>query len=274
MSESDRIVEVEIDKIRIPQIRVHSYFEKSEHDALRESMREFGQRVPVILYDVNGELWLADGYHRLIVAKELGWKTVKAIIRKGTMDMVDVDNLITAAIRGRNNPALFAKVVKRLRDEHGLSWKEISRKVGYSPTEIRKYYDLNELPQEVLDMVGSGKLAMSKALLLLQIPDPRQQIQAAEDIVKYGYSEAACRELVRYYLEAMSEAPVTPRPVLERPEAESYIHCELCDVPMREKATYHWVCNSCWDAIIEAISEYERSRQEEKTSQASQQAPS
>jgi ParB/RepB/Spo0J family partition protein len=274
MSESDRIVEVEIDKIKIPQIRVHSYFEKSEHDALRESMREFGQRVPIILYQVDSELWLADGYHRLVVAKELGWKTIKAIIRKGTMDMVDIDNLITAAIRGRNNPALFAKVVKRLKDEFGLSWKEIARKVGYSPSEIRKYYDLNELPEQVLEYVGMGRLAISKALLLLQIPDPRMQIKAAEDIIAYNYSEAACRELVRYYLEAMSEAPVTPRPVLERPEAESYIHCEICGSPMKERATYHWVCDSCWNAIIMAIEEYERSRREEKTSQASQQAPS
>jgi len=270
MSLEDKIVEVPIDQIKIPEVRVHSYFEKAEHEALKESMREFGQRVPIILYEVDGELWLADGYHRLQTAKELGWKTIKAIIRKGDRTMVDIDNLITAAIRGRNNPALFAKVVKRLKDEYGLTWKEIAKKVGYSPAEVRKYYDLNELPQEVLDLVGSGKLAVSKAILLLQIPDPRMQVQAAEDIVKYGYSESQVRELVRYYLEAMSEAPVSPRPTLVRPEAESYIHCEICNVAMREKATYHWVCDECWNAIIRMITEAELARRETETSQASQ----
>jgi ParB/RepB/Spo0J family partition protein len=270
MSEGDRIVEVPIDQIKIPEIRVHSYFEKAEHDALKYSMQNFGQRVPIILYDVNGELWLADGYHRLMVAKELGWKTVKAIIRKGTKDMVDFDNLITAAVRGRNNPALFAKVIKKLKDEHGLSWKEIAQRVGYSPAEVRKYYDLNELPQEVLDLVGSGKLAVSKAILLLQIPDPRMQVQAAEDIVKYNYNESQVRELVRYYLEAMSEAPVSPRPTLVRPEAESYIHCEICNVAMREKATYHWICDECWNAIIRMIAEAELARRETESEKASQ----
>ena len=274
MSEEERIVEIEIEKIKIPEIRVHSYFEKPEHDALKESMREFGQRVPIILYQVGDELWLADGYHRLMVAKELGWKTVKAIIRKGTKDMVDFDNLITAAIRGRNNPALFAKVVKRLKDEFGLSWKEIAKRVGYSPAEVRKYYDLNELPQEVLDLVGSGKLAVSKALLLLQLPDPRMQVQAAHDIINYNYSEAAARELIKYYLEAMSEAPVTPRPTLVKPEAESYIHCEVCHEPMRERATYHWICEACWSAIMQAIIEAERARPETESARASQQGSS
>ncbi|MEM0010360.1 MAG: ParB/RepB/Spo0J family partition protein [Candidatus Bathyarchaeia archaeon] len=251
---SEKVVDVEIDKIKIPDIRVHSYFEKPEHDALKESMKEYGQRVPILLYDVDGELWLSDGYHRLEVAKELGWKTVKAIIRKGDKTMVDIDNLITAAIRGRNNPALFAKVVKKLKDEHGLSWKEISKKVGYSPVEVKKYYDLNELPQEVLDMVASGKLSISKALLLLQLPDPRAQVQAAEDIVKYGYNEAAAKEMIKYYLEAFSEAPVQPsRPVLVKPDWESTIHCEICDNPMLEKHTYHWICDECWEAIRNAI---------------------
>ncbi|MEM3995223.1 MAG: ParB/RepB/Spo0J family partition protein [Thermofilum sp.] len=266
--DDDRIIEIEIDKIKWPDVRVHSYFEKSEHDALKESMREYGQRVPIIVYEVDGEYWGSDGYHRWLVAKELGWKKIKAIVRKGSMDMVDIDNLITAAIRGRNNPALFAKVVKKLRDEHGLSWKEIARKVGYSPAEIRKYYDLNELPQEVLDLVASGKLAVSKALLLLQLPDPRAQVQAAEDIVKYNYTEAACRELIRYYLEAYSEAPVQSKPVLAAPETKTYIHCEICDSPMREKATYHWICDACWDAIARAIQEAAAKQEAESPEEA------
>ena len=269
-----QIVEVEIDKIKIPEVRVTSYFDPAEHEALKESMKTYGQRVPIILYDVGGELWLSDGYHRLQVAKELGWKTIKAIIYKGDKASVDIDNLITAAIRGRNNPALFAKVVKRLRDEYGLSWREIAKKVGYSPAEIKKYYDLNNLPEQVLELVGSGKLAISKALLLLHIPDPRGQIQAAEDVVKYNYTEAQTRELVKYYLEAYSEAPPqTSAPPVVPPENERLIHCELCDEPMRERATYHWVCDECWNAILQAIEEAKREEenpQTEETSEAQQ----
>lgn len=260
------VKDIPIDKIRIPEVRVTSYFDPQEHEALKESMREYGQRVPIIVYDVDGELWLSDGYHRLMVAKELGWKTIKAIIYKGDKAMVDIDNLITAAIRGRNNPALFAKVVKRLKDEYGLSWREIARRVGYSPVEVKKYYDLNNLPDQVLELVGSGKLGIGKALLLLHIPDPRAQIQAAEDIVKYNYTEAQTRELVKYYLEAYSEAPPqASAPPVVSPESERLIRCELCDEPMRERATYHWICDECWNAILEAV---ENAKREAEMSQS------
>jgi ParB family chromosome partitioning protein len=253
------VVEVEIDQIRIPETRVTSYFEPSEHEALKESLKLYGQRVPVILYRIDGELWLADGYHRLQAAKELGWETIKAIIYEGDRISLDIDNLITAAVRGRNNPAQFAKVVKRLHDEFGLSWKEISRRVGYSAAEVKKYYDLNNLPQQVLDLVASGKLAVSKALLLLQLPDPRAQVQAAEDIVRYNYTEAQARELVRYYLEAYSETPVQPRaPVIERSPIESRLYCEICGEEFKETATYHWVCKDCWTAITNAIEQAEK----------------
>jgi len=262
-SNEDKVVEIEIDKIKVPQERVTSFFEKSEHEALKASMRDYGQRVPIIVYEIDGELWLADGYHRLVVAKELGWKTIKAIIYKGDKVSLDIDNLITAAIRGRNNPAQFAKVVKRLKDDFGLSWREIARRVGYSPVEVRKYYDLNNLPEEVLNYVASGKLSMHKALLLLQIPDPRAQCQAAEDIIRYNYSEGQVRELVRYYLEAFSEAPIEPRKIeIERPESETQLRCEICDKKFTEKATYHWICEDCWAAINAAI---ERTEQAENS---------
>jgi ParB family chromosome partitioning protein len=260
------VVEVPIDEIRVPETRVTSYFEPAEHEALKESMKSFGQRVPIILYRINGELWLADGYHRLQTARELGWKTIKAIIYDGDRVSLDVDNLITAAIRGRNNPAQFAKVVKRLHDEFGLSWKEIAKRVGYSAAEVKKYYDLNNLPQQVLDLIASGKLAVSKALLLLQLPDPRAQVQAAEDIVRYNYTEAQARELVRYYLEAYSEAPVTPRvPAIERPKSETQLRCEVCDTVFEETAMYHWICPDCWKAIKSAI---EQAEQESAQAQA------
>jgi ParB family chromosome partitioning protein len=260
------VVEVEIDKIRIPETRVTSYFEPAEHEALKESMKSYGQRVPIILYRIDGELWLADGYHRLMTAKELGWRAVKAIIYEGDRVSLDVDNLVTAAIRGRNNPAQFARVVKKLHDEFGLSWKEIARRVGYSAAEVKKYYDLNNLPQQVLDLVGSGKLAISKALLLLQLPDPRAQVQAAEDIVKYNYTEAQARELVRYYLEAYSEAPVQAKPpTIERSPIESRLYCEICSEEFKETATYHWVCKDCWTAITNAIEQAEKESAQAQT---------
>ncbi|MEZ2389325.1 ParB/RepB/Spo0J family partition protein [bacterium RCC_150] len=38
---------------------------------------------PLVVFDVDGVLLLADGHHRIAAAQQLGWTTVKAEIRKG-----------------------------------------------------------------------------------------------------------------------------------------------------------------------------------------------
>lgn len=256
MSVQEQVVEVEIDKIRIPDIRVTSWFDKEELDALIESMKQYGQRLPILLYEVDGELWLSDGLNRIEAAKRLGWKTVKAIIRKGTMHDVNFDNLITAAVRGRNNPALFSKVVRKLRDEYGLSWSEIARRVGYSVMTVKNYYDIATLPEEVLQLVAAGKLSVSKAVLLLDLPDAKTQIECANDIVKYGYDLYQAKEHVKYYLSLLEDVAQPIRPTLIKPPSESTIICDVCQQPMREEHTYYWVHPECWDLVLQALKLY------------------
>lgn len=265
MSENEKVVEVEIDKIKIPAIRVTSFFDKEELDALIESLKVSGQRLPIMLYEVDGELWLADGLNRIEAAKRLGWKTIKAIIRKGTMSDVDFDNLITAAVRGRNNPALFAKVVRRLRDEYRLSWNEIAKRTGYSVMTIKNYYDVASLPEQVLQLIAAGKLSISKAVLLLELPDPRYQIECAEEIAKYGYNEYQSKEHVRYYLSLLEDQAQPIRPTLKKPDSESSLICDVCQEVIRTEAQYYWFHPECWEIVLEALRQYVHNSEQKKT---------
>jgi hypothetical protein len=63
----------------------------------------------------------------------------------------------------------------------------------------------------VLELVGRDLLSISKARLLLSIPDPRDQVNAARDIVRYGYNESLARELVQHYVNAYYETDVMPQ---------------------------------------------------------------
>jgi len=244
------LVQVEVDKIKVPPERVTSVFEPDILEEFKESVKQSGIKVPLLLMEVNGELWLIDGLHRLQAAKELGIKTVPAVIKHGDQADLMVENLIANRMRGRSNPAQEALLIKKLHDEQKWSWKEISRRLGMTPFTVKMYYELCSLPQQVLELVGMGKLSPRKAHMLLQIPDPRDQVKAAEDIVKYNYTEGQTKELVEHYLSAYMETPEQPQVPLKRPEAESWMHCELCNEPMKEKATYHWVDDGCWGYIL------------------------
>jgi transcriptional regulator with XRE-family HTH domain len=182
---------------------------------------------------------------------------------------VNFDNLVTAAVRGRNNPAMFAKLVRKLRDELNLSWKDIAAKTGYSVMTIKNYYDIASLPEEVLQLIAAGKLSVSKAVLLLELPDAKSQISCAEDIVRYGYSEYQAKEHVKYYLELLEDIQQPVRPTLIKPKSESSLLCDVCQRPIEEEAMYHWFHPECWQLTLEALRYYvETKKSEEPESQS------
>jgi len=249
------IVEVDVDQIIVPQERVTSVFDPETWEEFLESVRNEGIRVPIIVMNVGGRLYLIDGLHRIKAAKELGIKRIKALVRQGTEDDLLVENIITARLRGRENPAQTAKVVKQLRDRHGYSWNDIARRLGMSPATVKMYYDITRLPEQVLNLVGEGKLSVSKARLLLEIPNPRDQLKAAEDIVKYGYTEVQARELVRYYLEAYVESPVVPQERKEPRHAGPELVCAVCRLEFDDSPTYFWIHPDCLSELMNAYAE-------------------
>jgi ParB family chromosome partitioning protein len=262
------IVQVDVDKIRVPQERITSVFDPEILEELVESIKVKGILQPLLCLEVNGEIWLIDGLHRLQAAKQIGLKTVPCLIKKGEEADLYIENLIANRMRGRSNPAQEALLIRKMKDDFGWPWKEIAKRLGMSLVTVKMYYDVAFLPEQVLDLIKHGKLAISKAYLLRNIPDPRDQVKLAEMIVNYGYSETQCKALVEEYFRALQEVPAVSRPVLEKPEAESYMHCEICDKPMKEKATYHWICDECWNlitrAIAEAAAEEEMEKEEKK----------
>jgi ParB family chromosome partitioning protein len=243
---SEPIQEVDVNDIIIPRERVTSVFAPEVWQEFLESVKENGIIMPILLMRVNGQLYLIDGLHRIEAAKQLGIPKVKAIIREGDETMLAIENIISARQRGRENKAQTAKVVKLLHDKYGFSWKDIGRKLGMSAGTVKDYYDLNALPEEVLELVGRDLLSISKARLLLSIPDPRDQVNAARDIVRYGYNESLARELVQHYVNAYYETDVMPQtPTLVKPDTESVTLCHICKKPMGEKMTYYWVHEDC-----------------------------
>ena len=257
MSEDSKefIKELDVNEIIVPEDRVTSYFDPEIHQEFIESVRAEGVKVPILVMLVDGKYYLIDGLHRLSACKELGIPKIRAVVKKGTMDDLLVENIISARLRGRENPAQTAKVVKLLKDKFSYSWSDIGRRLGMSPGTAKIYYDRTRLPDEVLHLVGTGQLSVSKARLLLDIPNPRDQVKAAQDIVKYGYTELQARELVRYYLEAYFEAPVTVKTKSEPTHGGPDIKCDICGRPFEDSPTYYWIHPECIETLVRAFQE-------------------
>ena len=97
---------------------------------------------PIDLFRVLGELYLVDGYHRYDAYKQLGYTSIRAVIRDGTMS--DAILFSVEANKENNDFKLTKKDFKRaaelmIRDFVLRSWsdREISRRTGLHPGSIR-----------------------------------------------------------------------------------------------------------------------------------------
>jgi len=101
MSESQNVVQLEVDKILVPEDRVTSVLDDEILAELEESIRQHGILQPLQVALVNDKYVLIDGLHRMLIAKKLGMKTVPAIVKPMSEDELLITNLIVNRQRGR-----------------------------------------------------------------------------------------------------------------------------------------------------------------------------
>lgn len=160
------------------------------HDFNEESLRELADSIAV--HGVLQPLLvrpLAEGGYQL-VAGERRWRAsrmaglfeVPVIIREMTdaemMQIAMIENLQ----RENLNPVEEAMGYRTLMEEYGLTQEEISKSVGKSRPVIANALRILKLPEEILEMLGSGEISMGHARALLGFSDTAEQLRTARSI--------------------------------------------------------------------------------------------
>ena len=78
--EPKKIEMISVDKITPNKVQSAGIRNQEKFERLKENMREHGQNEPIILRRVGDKYESIIGYNRTEVAKQLGWKTIKAIV--------------------------------------------------------------------------------------------------------------------------------------------------------------------------------------------------
>ena len=131
-TDPNRVVMVPLNKIQVPKERVTSVWEPEIEKEFEESVKTKGILEPLRLLDVDGELWLTDGLHRLLKAEQLHMANVPALIKKGTVDDLLIENLIVNRQRGKSNPAQEAEVLAYLVEQRNFPLELASKQMGLS----------------------------------------------------------------------------------------------------------------------------------------------
>lgn len=192
--QSSEVVQIEVDRILVPEERVTSVLDEELLQELEASIREKGILQPLLVADVDGKLVLIDGLHRLYIAKKLGMKTVPAIVRKMSEEELIVTNLIVNRQRGKSNPADEARIIKLLVDDYHYSFSTVAEKLNMSRSTVEKYYQIAKGgTQKLLEALKYGQISVGCAYYLSMIEDKGKQDEVVEHAIKWQYTVEQCK---------------------------------------------------------------------------------
>jgi len=215
--------------IKVPEVRVTAQFDPDLYQQFKASIEAVGQITPPICCEVDGEMVLCDGLHRLQEAIASGKSTVDVVVIPG--DMVDVltRNIFLDHLRGKTPLTQMVRVIKTLYQEYNLAPDQIQEKTGLTRNYIEKLIRISETSPVVQEALDRGTIGVGIAFELSRLP---YEIIQEEIIAKHEHYEmkvAEIKDLVDktlVELDLLKQAPPAAPP--GKPREPAQYACEGC----------------------------------------------
>lgn len=191
--------EIPLDKIDRNEEQPRKIFDEVAMNELVNSIRIHGIITPIILVEKGDRYMIIAGERRWRAAKRAGLKTIPAIVRKYTREQIREISLIENIQREDLNPIETANAIKQLMDECSYTQEQVAERIGKSRTVVTNTVGLLTLPQQVIDLVASGRLSAGHAKVLISLDDPDAQVALALKGADGKLSVRKFEELVKSY---------------------------------------------------------------------------
>ena len=145
-----------------------SHFDADALDELAASIAQRGVIQPVIVTPKGaGRYQLVAGERRWRAAQRARLHAIPAIVRELDPREVMALALIENLQREDLNPLEEARAYQKLADQEGMTQAEIAKLVDKSRSHVANLQRLLALPDDVLDLLASGRLSMGHARALI-----------------------------------------------------------------------------------------------------------
>lgn len=202
---SDSIFFIDVNKINPNPYQPRREFDEARLKDLADSIRQYGVLQPLVVTRIETEkpdggivveYELIAGERRLRASKLAGLSQVPAVIRKDQDPLLKLELAIIENLQREDlNPVDRARSFLQLNSEFNLSHKEIGKKVGKSREYVSNSLRLLQMPQEILDALGQGKISEGHTRPLLMLGNrPDEQSVLFKEIV---YKKITVREAER-----------------------------------------------------------------------------
>lgn len=207
-------------------------FDENAMNELANSIKAHGVISPIVVNrSAGGKYMIIAGERRYRAAKLAGLDTIPAIVREFSDKEIQEISLIENLQREDLNPIEAAYGMKRLMEEFSMTQEVLAERLGKSRPAIANTLRLLTLPDEVIDLVRTGKLSSghARALVPLQRND---QIALAQECVRAGWS---VREMERAVKQRLNPPEVQAK---TREQAKAEASAELKNLVERMRSRF------------------------------------
>lgn len=177
-------------------------FDHEPLEALADSIAQFGVIQPIVVREnksAEGTYEILAGERRWRAAKMAGLSEIPAVILEGDDLKAAQVSVIENVQREDLNPIEEALAYQTLLDGFHLTQEEVSRQIGKSRSAIANLLRLLDLPDEVLEMVKTGKLSAGHARALLGLKNPEHMVTLANKIIEKDLSVRDVEKTIRLF---------------------------------------------------------------------------
>lgn len=168
-------------------------FDQKTLEELAESIDHQGLIQPIIVREITigdeKKYELVAGERRLRAVRDvLGKDRIKALVQVMTDVQSEEAALIENIQRQDLNPIEEATAIVALMKKEKLTQEQIAKRLGKSRSEISNLVRLVNLPEEVQNLVASGKLERSKGWKIAALEKVEDQLHIAKQAVEKGWN--------------------------------------------------------------------------------------
>lgn len=190
---------ISVDSIDGNPFQPRTNFDEQALEELAVSIKKLGLVQPITVRETGGGRYqLIAGERRLRAARMAGLTHVPAFVRTAD-DQAMLELALVENIQREDLDAVEVAIsFQRLIEECRLTQEQLSERVGKQRSTISNYLRLLKLPAEIQLGLRKKHLTMGHARTLVNIDDPKRQINVYYRIIENDLSVRQTEELVRH----------------------------------------------------------------------------
>lgn len=197
IKENETKKEIEIGLIDRNENQPRKNFDEKALNELAQSIKSHGIIQPIILVKKNDRYMIIAGERRWRAARIAGLKTVPAVVRDYSERQIAEIAIIENLQREDLNPIESAKAIQNLMEKYNLTQEEVADKIGKSRSAVANTVRLLSLPNDLIELVESGKISAGHARTLITVENKELQLKLASEVYNKKLSVRELEVLIK-----------------------------------------------------------------------------